>query len=562
MSVDSKYLPLESVYRWERDRPDGVFMTQPMGGGELRTFTWKETLDQARRMAAYLVAQGFEPGSSIGILSKNCAWFILSDLAIWMAGHRSVALYPTIDAKAASYVLTHSEVKLLFVGKLDIWEELAAGVPEDLPCVSYPLSPPGDFPTWDDIVADTKPVEGSPTRSPEETSLLIYTSGSTGVPKGAEITFGNMGVAMRGVGDYFQLGPVDRALSYLPLAHAYERGALEANALYHGFQVFFAESLETFLQDLQRARPTLFFSVPRLYLKFQLGVFSKVPEKKLKRLLKIPILRGIVRRKILRGLGLGDARYAISGSAPIPASLIQWYRDLGLELLEAYGMTENFCVSHISFPGRARVGYVGNTWPGVECRLSEEGEVLVRTDANMKGYFKQPELTAEMFTEDGFLRTGDLGELDDQDRLRITGRIKELFKTSKGKYIAPVPVENLLNASPLIEQSCVSGRGHPQPYALVLLDEELHKRLGSDAASVERLTRELGTLRDQVNRELATYEQLQLLVVVKDRWLIENGFLTPTMKIKRSVLEETYEPFVQGWYDSGDRVIWQERPGA
>lgn len=561
MSVDSKYLPLEGAYRWERERPDEVFMSQPMGGGTLETFTWKEALDQARRMAAYLAAQGFEPGSSIAILSKNCAWFILSDLAIWMAGHRSVALYPTIDAKSANYVLTHSEAKLLFVGKLDTWDELAKGVPDDLPCVSYPLHPPGDFPSWSSIVADTEPIDGSPTRRPEEMSMLIYTSGSTGVPKGVEITFGNMGVAMRGIGEYFQLTPADRVLSYLPLAHAYERAALEINSLHHGMQVFFAESLETFLLDLQRARPTLFLSVPRLYLKFQLGVFSKIPEKKLRRLLKIPILRGIVRRKILKGLGLGAARYAISGSAPIPPSLIQWYRDLGLELLEAYGMTENFAVSHISAPGKARVGYVGNPWPGVECKLSEEGEVLVRTDANMKGYFKQPELTAEMFTEDGFLKTGDLGEIDEENRLRITGRIKELFKTSKGKYIAPVPVENLLNANPLIEQSCVSGTGQPQPYALVLLSEELHDQLAKDNAPVERLTRELGALREQVNRELATYEHLQLLVVVKDRWLIENGFLTPTMKIKRSVLEETYDPFVQGWYDSGDRVIWQERPG-
>jgi long-subunit acyl-CoA synthetase (AMP-forming) len=332
---------------------------------------------------------------------------------------------------------------------------------------------------------------------------------------------------------------------------------VENASLHNGNQVYFAESLDTFVDDLKRARPTVFHSVPRLWLKFQLGVFSKMPEKKLDRLLKIPIVGGLLRRKILGNLGLGATRLAVSGSAPIPAALITWYRNLGLELLEGYAMTENFAYSHINMPGKTRAGFVGNCLPDVECKLSEEGEVLVKSEATMPGYYKLEALTAATFTDDGFLKTGDRGELDDQGRLRITGRVKELFKTSKGKYIAPVPIENLLNADRHIEQSCVSGVGYPQPYATVLLAEDL-RAVSADPASRERMTTALEALLRGINERVAGHERLQFIAVAKDPWLIENGFLTPTMKIKRSVLEETYAPQLDNWYSTKTPVIWEE----
>ncbi|MFA9412750.1 MAG: AMP-binding protein, partial [Deltaproteobacteria bacterium] len=383
-----------------------------------------------------------------------------------------------------------------------------------------------------------------------------YTSGSTGRPKGVISTFGNMGVATQGAGHIFEMQPDDRQLSYLPLAHSFERAVVENGSLHFGNQVYFAESLETFVEDLRRARPTIFHSVPRLWLKFQLGVFAKMPEKKLRRLLKIPILGGIVRRKIIDSLGLGATRLAISGSAPIPADLITWYRDLGLELLEGYAMTENFAYSHINMPGKTRAGFVGNCLPGVECQISEEGEVLVKSGATMPGYYKAEKLTAEAFTDDGFLRTGDRGEIDDQGRLKITGRVKELFKTSKGKYIAPVPIENLLNADHHVEQSCVSGVGYPQPYATVLLAEDL-REVSADPASRERIGTALEALLLKINQQVTGYERLQFIAVAKDPWLIENGFLTPTMKIKRRVLEETYAPHLDTWYSAQKSVVWE-----
>ncbi|MFH2009775.1 MAG: AMP-binding protein [bacterium] len=557
MSIDEKYLPLSGAYRWEKEAADDVYMTQPMGGGEVRTYTWKQTLDEARRMATFLQSLDLPPKSSIGILSKNCAHFIMTDLAIWMAGHVSVALYPTLTADIVKYTLEHSECKILFVGKLDTWDEMKPGVPEGLPLYSYPLSPPNDYPTWDDLVKQHEPLQGNPKREADETSLLIYTSGSTGLPKGVEITFGIQAFTNKGVQETLGIARQDRQLSYLPLAHSFERMAVESMSLFGGGQVFFAESLNTFVQDLQRARPTVFISVPRLWLKFQLGVFKKMPPKKLGRLLKIPILKGIVRKKILKGLGLDCARFAVSGSAPIPADLIVWYRNLGLELLEGYGMTENFAYSHVNMPGRTRAGYVGSCFPGVEHKIGENDEVLIKSNATMKGYFKNPEATAEAIDSDGFLHTGDRGEIDEQGRLKITGRVKELFKTSKGKYVAPVPIENLLNSSNYIEQSCVSGSGQPMAYAIVLLSEDIRAKIGDKAVRNE-VTAAMTKLLGEVNAELAHHEHLQFIAVAKDEWLIENGFLTPTMKIKRSVLEDTYDPKLEAWYGSKEKVIWEE----
>ena len=554
--IERSELLLERALRWEKETPDKVYMTQPLGGEEVREYTWKQTLDEARRMASHLKSLGYEPGSRIAILSKNCANFILSDLAIWMAGHVSVALYPTLDAETVKYILEHSEAKLLFVGKLDTWDEMKPGVPEGLPRISYKLSPPNDYPVWEDIVAKTEPIEGDITRDADDLALLIYTSGSTGQPKGVEHTFRSIAGATRGFEDVLPLQDDDRMLSYLPLAHAFERAVVESLTLHNNVQVFFAESLDTFVKDLRRARPTLFISVPRLWLKFQLGVFKKMPPGKLATYLKIPIFSGIVKRKILAGLGLDATRMAISGSAPIPADLIQWYRDLGLELLEGYGMTENFSYSHFSLPGKSRVGYVGSALLDVEVKLSDQGEILVKSPANMRGYYKQPEMTAESFTEDGFLKTGDRGDIDDQGRLKITGRVKELFKTSKGKYVAPAPIENLLNNDNHLEQSCVSGSGQPQPFALVMLSEELRAKATSPEVKAE-VDAALARLRDGVNSKIPAYEQLEFLAVVKEPWLIENGFLTPSMKIKRHVIEERYGPMVEGWYEARKPVIWE-----
>jgi len=556
---DSKLI-LDYVYDHVDAHPDKIFLSQPVDGGKVTDYTWAQTVDQARRMAAHLQSRGLERGARVAILSKNCAHFFMAELAIWMAGYTTVAIFPTEVAETVHFVLEHSGASLLFVGKLDTWEAQKPGVPPSLPRIAFPLAPQTDYDTWDAIVARTDPLGGRPQRGADELAMLIYTSGSTGQPKGVMVSFGAITRAGEGFSNYTRerLGPETeiRLLSYLPLAHSFERSCVEASTLVGGeAHVFFAEALDTFLTDLQRARPTVFISVPRLWLKFQQGVFAKMAPEKLDRLLGIPILGRIVAKKVLKGLGLDQVRNAASGSAPIPPDLIAWYRRLGLKLYEGYGMTEDNSFSHASNEKFNEPGYVGVAMPGVQVRISDEGEILIKSPGQFSGYYKQPELTAASFTEDGFFRTGDLGELRADRLLKITGRAKELFKTAKGKYVAPAPIENLLNAHPMVELSLVSGVGQPSAYAMVVLAESLRPQMG-DPIVRARVQDELGQLLQDVNQQVPEYEHLRMIVVAREPWSIENGCLTPTMKIKRGRIEAAVATQVEVWYTGRGPVHW------
>lgn len=561
-------LILDYVFDHEATHPDKVYLSQPVGGGKVVDYTWAQTLDQARRMAAHLVSRGFEPGARIAILSKNCAHFFMAELAIWMAGGTTVAIFPTETAATVRYVLEHSGASLLFVGKLDTWHQQSSGVSAGLPCIAFPLAPETAFDTWDAIIAQTPPLGGRPNRAANDLAMLMYTSGSTGQPKGVMHSFERITRASECIRQHSLSiagrEPEARMLSYLPLAHVFERAWVECSSMIDGStRIFFAESLDTFMQDLQRARPTRFVSVPRLWLKFQQGVFAKMPPEKLDRLLRIPILGRLVGRKVLKGLGLDQVLSAGSGSAPIPGELITWYRRLGLNLLEGYAMTEDFAYSHSSTQALNAPGYVGPPGEGVEVRISEDGEILIKSPGQMLGYYKRPDLDAECFTGDGFFRTGDMGERRPDGLLKITGRTKELFKTSKGKYVTPAPIENRLNAHPLVEMALVSGIGQPAAYALVVLTEDRRQKL-RDPAVRTRTEEELERLLKEVNAQLAHYEQLKMIVVSPEPWTIENGCLTPTMKVRRSRIEAAVSAEVEAWYDMQVAVHWAapSRPAA
>jgi len=550
-------LPLQRFWHHVHTRPDAVWITQPFEGGQTVDYTWAQVADRAKRMAAHLRSLELPPRSKIAMISKNCAHFFIAELAVWMAGHATVAIYPTLDEGTVRYILEHSEAKLVFVGKLDEWDNMKGGVPEGLPHIAFPLAPATDFPTFDEIVSKTEPIDDEPVRDADDISLMIYTSGSTGIPKGVLHSFATISGPSVGISKLLEFSPEDRYMSYLPLAHGMERWLAFCCCMYSGVHVYFAESLATFVQDLNRARPTLFLSVPRLWLKFQLGVYKKMPPAKLNLFLKIPILSGIVKKKILAGLGLDQVRFAGSGSAPISAELLAFYRGLGLELLEGYGMSENFNYSHLTMPGRGRTGYIGHPYADVDCKLSDSGEILVKSPGNMVGYYKAPELTAEAFTEDGYLRTGDQGEMDEEGRLRITGRIKEIFKTSKGKYVAPAPIENLINDDPNIELSLVGGSGMPMTHGVIQLAEDLIPTL-DDPEVRAKIDADLEALLEKVNSKLVNFERLGFLVVAKDRWTISDGHLTPTQKIRRPIIEKLYEPKQEAWYESGKKVVWED----
>src|ERR1035438_3593438 len=379
-------LPLQRIYKWERERPESIFLTQPYGGGKVRDWTWGQAVAEIRCIATWLKAQDWEPGSRVGILSRNCAWWIMADLAIWMAGYVTVPIYPSLKAQSIRQILEHCGAKACFLGATDEREATDAATPAGVACVRFPTAQPNDWPTWEVLVTANRPLPGHPTRPGDDLSTIIYTSGTTGTPKGVMHSFNTFGFDAKVLAELINLNARERVLSYLPLAHIVERAGMEGTAIYLGYRVFFSEGIETFLSDLNRARPTIFLSVPRLLLKFQQGVFAKMPEQKLERLLRIPILNRSVRKRVLRKLGLDSVVNAACGAAPLPPEILLWYRNLGLNLSEGYGMTETL-ITHLPATGSVRPGYVGCAVSGVEAKVSEGSELLIRGPMNMLGYY-------------------------------------------------------------------------------------------------------------------------------------------------------------------------------
>ncbi|MFO1267657.1 MAG: AMP-binding protein [Rubrivivax sp.] len=565
-TAEDSSLALQRLYHWEATAPDRVAFTQPLGkedgkegGDRVVDYPWRQVMGEARRMAAHLKAQGIGSGDRVAILAKNTAHWMMSDFAIWMAGAVSVPLYPTLAAGTVRQILEHSGAKLLFVGKLDGWEHMKPGVPPGLPCISHPLAPADakkSYPAWDDIVAKTAPLQGNPVRPADDLCTIMYTSGTTGAPKGVMHTFGAFALAVQQGLTRIPLNASSRMLSYLPLSHVVERALVEHGQLATGMQVYFAESLETFTHDLQRARPTVFFSVPRLWVKFQQGIAAKMPPARLDRLLKIPILRGIIKRRILTALGLHECEFAAGGAAPMPPELLKWYTRLGLRLAEGYGMTENLGASHITTGSPEEFGSVGRPYDLVQCRIDpSNGEIQVKSPWTMTGYYKEPELTRQTFTDDGWLKTGDKGSIDAHGFLQITGRVKDLFKTSKGKYVAPAPIEDRLVMHTAVEACCVTGANLGQPLALVMLNAEASAK-AADAAGRAELEASLAEHLKAINEMLDPHEQLDCIVITGEPWTVENDLITPTFKVKRNKIEDRFASRYEQWVSSRKKVIW------
>jgi long-chain acyl-CoA synthetase len=558
MGITQDDLPLECIYRWERERADKPFLTQPFAGGPVRRWTWAQGLDESRRMAAYLKAQQWEPGSSVAILAKNCAWWIMADIAIWMAGHVSVPIYPSLRPQSIRHILEHSGAKACFLGATD--EREAAGACEipGMSWISFPTASDGGDVSWNALIEANQPLTGHPVRHANDLATIIYTSGTTGTPKGVMHCFGAFAHDAKVLLDMLGLTRPQRVLSYLPLAHIVERAGIEATSYRFGSHIFFTAGIETFIDDLQRARPTIFLSVPRLLLKFQQGVFAKVPREKLERLLRIPAVSLFIKRRILRQLGLNTVHLAACGAAPLPTEILLWYRSLGLQLAEGYGMTETM-ITHLPKPDAVRPGYVGRAIEGVETRVSEEGELQVRSPMNMLGYYRDPQMTRDAFTPDGFFRTGDLVALDPDGQLRIIGRLKEQFKTSKGKYVAPAPIESRLMEHPSVEACCLMGAGQPSPFAIVILSDAVREscidpeaRRAVEQSFLDRMV--------SINAELDPFERLSMIVIADGPWTIGNGLMTPTLKIRRGVLEQRYQELVEEWRSQNLPVVWESVP--
>jgi long-subunit acyl-CoA synthetase (AMP-forming) len=529
--------PLEMFYHWEETTPNTVYLKQPINGS-VKDFTWREAGDQARRVAANLIAMGLPAGSHIALLSKNCAEWFITDLAIMLAGHVSVPIYSTAGEETIRYVLDHAKCPVIFIGKLDNTEDQVAAVDDGIIKLAFPYpNIPADK-QWDELL-QTAPLVDKPIPALDSVMTIVYTSGSTGNPKGVVHNYESICWAASNSLNELGVNQNDRILSYLPLAHITERVLVEIASFYSGMRIDFIESLDTFSRDVNATEPTLFLSVPRLWIRFQMGVLANMPQKKLDLLLRIPIISGLVSKKIRTKLGLGKARLCASGSAPIPTSTLEWFRKIGVNIAEGWGMTENSAYGTSCVPFRAdKIGTIGRPYAGVDIRIAENGEIQVKGPCNMKEYYLEPEKTAEVMTEDGYLKTGDKGSIDSEGYITITGRLKEIFKTSKGKYIAPVPIESKLMANSSIEQVCVTGSQLKQPIALVILSEVALKQ------SIVDIELQLLETLNIVNATLESHAVLDRLVIMEDEWTVDNGLLTPTLKIKRHTLEKHYDDLI------------------
>lgn len=540
--------PLEAFLYWESNTPDYIFFNQPLANKTI-TYTYKEAGLEARKIASALKEMGFISGDHIALMSKNCAHWIMSDLAIMMADCISIPVYPTLNAETIKLILDHSESKGILIGKLDNYESQKLGIP-DIPKISVSLYGVNDGMIWEDLLEKSVPMEEMPLKKSEDLHTIIYTSGTTGRPKGVMHTVGNFMESTHVFPNLFKISEHLRMFSYLPLAHVAERLIINTG-ISLGAKIYFTHSLETFAKDLENAQPHMFFAVPRIWTKFREKILESIPQKKLKTLLKIPILNSIIKNKLQKKLGLKEARFICSAAAPLSSDIIIWFKKLGLIICQGYGMTEDGCVSHFNLPDANRIGTVGKTVPGAKIKLSPEGEICIKNNCLMKGYYKEPEMTASVFDDEGYLKTGDMGELDHDGYLTITGRIKDQFKTDKGKYISPSYMELLASKNTNIEQICIVGTGIPQPIALVTLSG-----LGEALSKDELCTSLMNTVRN-INEQVEKHEKLEKVVVMKEDWNVDNGLTTASLKIKRNAIERIHQPYYKQWFEDSDKVIFE-----
>ena len=443
------------------------------------------------------------------------------------------------------YILDHSDSRLLFVGQTENWDQVRKVLPDHVTVVSLPdADVPGAHYRWDDLLAANAPLAGNPVRLPSDEITTIYTSGSTGLPKGVVYSFEAAGHIVRNLGQTFRMVEQDRLISYLPLAHGFERAAIDFMSMYAGCSIGFNENQSTFGADMHEVRPTVFQCVPRLWNKFQEAVLSSTGgQAALDALLADPETATSTRLRIKQSLGLDAGRLLMTGSAPTPLPLHAWYEALEMPLCELYGQSEVLSGTS-NLPWDRKPGTLGKPTLNTELKIGDNGEILIKALAVMSGYLNEPEKTAETLV-DGWIHTGDRGEIDGDGFLKITGRVKEIFKTARGKYVAPLPVESMFAANPNLEQLCLIGSGLPQTVLLVQLSAQGKQ---ADPLALESALRQQ-TL--EINASLEGHARIASVILSDDDWNAENGLVTHTMKIKRAALEKKYTSQAERVFSQG-----------
>ena len=547
-------------YDWEEKHKDKPFLRQPFGD-EWEVYTWGQVGLMARKLATGLKSLGLPKGSHIGLMSKNCREWIIADLAIIMAGYVSVPFFPNLKSHEIKNLLEFGDVKALFMGKVENWDEIKNGINNEIPVIAFPHykgnSKIDRGYQWNDFINQFEAQKENYHPNIDDIWTIIFTSGTTGNPKGVILTFGiNQNTDIMYTKEYNPLG-VDfegnnSFFSYLPMNHIAERIAIEFTSFKNGGVISFTESIDTFIKNLSDVQPSVFFGVPRIYTKFQLGILSKFNQKKLDLLLSIPFLSSLIKKKIQKSLGLSNAKVIVSGAAAMQVAQRNWFRKIGVNITIGYGMTEN-CAITTQIPGTNfnKPGSVGTVQPNVEIKIDKETEeVLMRGPYVMAGYYNDIETTNKTI-KNGWLHTGDKGKIDADGHLYITGRVKDTFKTSKGEFIDPAKIEAKFGEVEYFGQMCVVGLGVPQPIMLVNISD-LGKKLEKEEL-IEKLENKL----ESVNSTLFNYLRISTIVICKDEWTPQNEILTPTMKIKRGNVDKMYMSKYDEWHHTNEKVIWE-----
>lgn len=538
----------------EKEQAGQVYLRQPKNGVWYE-FTWSETIMKARKVAAFLHKVGLKKGSHVSIISKNCAEWFITDFGIYLAGMVNIPLFANQHEENLHYILQHGEVKLVFVGKLDDHQLVRQTIPNQYLTVSFDYH--DDLKVdyyWADVLA-TSPLLEIKEPDPEDLFTIIYTSGTMGTPKGAMFT-------NQSISKYLELFPQDllnvrkldhyKLVSYLPLAHVYERSAIELASVTINCNVSFIESLSQFSKNLQSIQPTFFTAVPRIWSVFQEKIEEKLSPSLLKLLLKIPFLSKFIKNKIKKELGLYEATNSFSGASALSPSIIKFFDKIGIHIQEGYGQTENLAYATLSLLHERRYGYVGSPRLDVKIKEGEHGELLIHSPCLMAGYYKEKEATKNAFTSDGWLRTGDVVELDANNRVKILGRVSENFKNQNGEFVAPSPIEKQFDSKGIIENMCMVGRALPKNVLLVTVSSGV--QISKKEEEINKLLQES---LQKLNNNLLKYERISRIIIVKDEWTPTNNFLTPTLKVKRRVVEQHYNSLIQSALAQSSIIVWE-----
>lgn len=548
--------PLEAFLYWEKNMPDLPFLRQ-FTNTNIQTFSYKQAGNQARRIASGLNSFNLPKKSHIALLSKNCAHWVIADLAIMMADHISIPISPSINAETLNKILIHSDSNAIIIGKLNDFELLKSGIP-NIPTISIGAYGLSEGIQWEDVLQNNQPLKEIHKQQKEDLITICYTSGSTRTSKGVMHTAGNFIESGYAFSHNFRntknpkLPEHPKFFSYLALAHITERIMYTVNALILGGEISFPDSVETFSNNLKVAKPDLFYAVPRIWIQFKEGILANIPQNRLDIILKTPGIKSLFKTKLKQKIGLNKALYLFSGGANLDANLIKWFEALDIILLQGYGGTEDCMVTHCNFPTANKKGTVGKILLNTKSKLSEDGEIFVKSNNLMKGYYKEPDLTKKVFDKDGYFKTGDIGTYDKEGYLTITGRKKAIFKTTKGKYVSPECIELKLNENINTKNICVVGEGLMQPIALINLSKVGKQKAEHQVA--ESLFKTVFIL----NNSLEKYKKIEKIIVVKDDWTQNTNLVTHTIKLKRHNIEKHYESKYKNWYQKKDKVIFEK----